>query len=65
MVAAIRTAGDDRAKIRNAILATQGYQGVLGTFAFTPNGDGLHAVNVVKIEGGQPQLLKPVSVEAK
>lgn len=39
-------------------------QGVLGTFSFTPNGDGLHAVSIVQIEQGKPKLLKSVKVKA-
>jgi len=62
---AIKTAGEDRAKIREAILAIKGYQGVLGTFSFTPNGDGCHEVSIVQIEQGKPKLLKAVSVETK
>jgi len=62
---AIKKAGEDRAKIREAILATQGYKGVLGTFSFTPNGDGLHEVSVVQIEKGNPKLLKIVTVTSK
>ncbi len=62
LVNAIKKAGEDRAKIREAILATQGYQGVLGTFSFTPNGDGLSEVSVVQIEKGSPKLLKIVNV---
>ncbi len=65
LVAAIKKAGEDRAKIREAILATQGYKGVLGTFAFTSNGDGLSEVSVVQIEKGAPKLLKVVNVRAK
>ena len=65
LVAAIKKAGEDRAKIREAILATQGYKGVLGTFNFTPNGDGLSEVSVVQIEKGVPKLLKIVNVGAK
>jgi branched-chain amino acid transport system substrate-binding protein len=64
LATAIRTAGEDRAKIREAILALRNYQGVLGTFSFTPNGDGLHAVSIVRIEGGTPTLLKTVTVDA-
>ncbi len=59
---AIAKAGEDRAKIRQAILATQGYQGVLGTFSFTPNGDGLSEVSVVRVEKEKPKLLKIVKV---
>jgi branched-chain amino acid transport system substrate-binding protein len=65
LVEAMKTAGEDRAKIREAILALKGYQGVLGTFSFSPNGDGLHGVSVVQIEQGKPRLLKSVSVKAK
>lgn len=68
---AIKKAGEDRAKIREAILATQGYKGVLGTFSFTPNGDGLSEVSVVEIqpkawEADEPwKLLKVVNVAKK
>jgi branched-chain amino acid transport system substrate-binding protein len=65
LAGAIKKVGEDRAKIREAILATQGYKGVLGTFSFTPNGDGLHEVSVVQIEKGNPKLLKIVNVTSK
>ena len=65
LVAAIKKGGEDRAKIREAILATQGYKGVLGTFSFTSNGDGLSEVSVVEIDKGVPKLLKVVNVGAK
>ena len=65
LVEAIKKGGLDRAKIREAILATQGYKGVLGTFSFTSNGDGLSEVSVVQIEKGTPKLLKVVNVGAK
>ena len=65
LVNAIKKVGEDRAKIRDAILAVKGYQGALGTFSFTPNGDGLHEVSVVQIEKGNPKLLKIVNVGAK
>ena len=62
---AIKKAGEDRNKIREAILATQGYKGVQGNFSFTPNGDGLSEVSIVEIEKGQPKLLKIVNLGAK
>jgi len=65
LVNAIKKAGEDRDKIRQALLATQGYEGVLGAFSFTPNGDGLSAVSVIQIEKGQPKLLKIVGVGKK
>ena len=65
LVEAIKKGGEDRAKIREALLATKGYKGVLGTFSFTPNGDGLSEVSVVQIEKGTPQRFKVVNVGAK
>ena len=62
---AIQKGGEDRDKIRQAILATQGYKGVQGTFSFTTNGDGLSEVSIVQIEKGQPKLLKIVNVGGK
>ncbi|HSB78020.1 MAG TPA: ABC transporter substrate-binding protein [Candidatus Methylomirabilis sp.] len=62
---AIKKAGEDRAKIREALLATKRYVGVLGTYSFTPNGDSLHTATVVQIESGKPKLLKVVNVEPK
>lgn len=60
---AIKKGGEDRDKIRQAILATQGYKGAQGTFSFTPNGDGLTEVSVVQIEKGKPKLLKIINVK--
>jgi branched-chain amino acid transport system substrate-binding protein len=51
-----------RAAIAQNILNTQGYEGVLGTFNFSPNGDGLHGVSVVEIQNGQPALKQIVNV---
>jgi branched-chain amino acid transport system substrate-binding protein len=65
LATAIKKGGEDRAKIREAILATKGYVGVLGTYGFTSNGDSLHTATVVQIENGKPKLLKVVSVEPK
>jgi len=55
--------GEDRQAIMKAILGTHGWQGVCGTFDFTPNGDGLHENSVVQIQQGrQIKLLKVVKV---
>ena len=59
---AIKTAGEDRGKIREAILALQNYPGALGTYSFTPNGDGRHQVCIVKVEGGAQKLLKIINI---
>ncbi len=39
-------------KIRQALLAVKGYQGVEGTYNFDANGDGLHGYNIVKNSNG-------------
>ncbi|HEX2923780.1 MAG TPA: ABC transporter substrate-binding protein [Chloroflexota bacterium] len=62
LINAIKKGGEDRGKIKDAILSTQGYQGVLGTFNFSPNGDGLHASSIIQIEKGQQKLMKVVAV---
>ena len=62
---AIRNAGEDRAKVRQAILAIQDYKGVAGTYAFTPNGDGLHEVSVVRNEKGANKLIKVMKMAPK
>ncbi len=59
---AIQKAGEDRAHIMKAILAIKDYKGVLGTYSFTPNGDGLHEVSVIRIEKGAHKLLKVIRV---
>ena len=54
-----------REQVRDNILATQGYHGVMGTFSFTPNGNGLHEVSVIEIhQDGNPTLMKVVNVMA-
>ena len=62
---AIKKVGEDRDKIRQAILATQGYKGVQGNFSFNPNGDGLSEVSIVQIEKGQQKLLKIINLGKK
>jgi branched-chain amino acid transport system substrate-binding protein len=52
----------DRKKIRDTILATRGYKGVMGTYNFTPNGDGIHEVNLVQMKGGKPRFIRTISV---
>jgi branched-chain amino acid transport system substrate-binding protein len=62
---AIRNAGEDRAKIKQAILAIRDYQGVAGTYAFTPNGDGLHEVSIIRNEKGANKLIKVMKMAPK
>lgn len=52
----------DRNKIRETILATKGYKGVMGTYNFTPNGDGIHEINLVQMKGGKLQYIRTISV---
>lgn len=63
LAAAIKKGGEDKTKIRDGILATQGYKGACGTFSFSANGDGLHEVSVVEIQDGGTKLLKVVRIE--
>ena len=60
LINAIRKGGEDRAKIREAILATQGYEGTYGMYNFTPDGEGLHGGPFAVIKNGKPQLIKMV-----
>ena len=60
---AIRKGGEDRAKIREALLTTKGVEGVLGTYNFSPDGEGLYGGPIAVIKGGNPQLVKMVSVQ--
>ena len=60
---AIRKVGEDRAKLRDAILATKGYSGVIGTFNFSPDGEGLRAAFAAVIQNGEAKLIKPVDVD--
>jgi branched-chain amino acid transport system substrate-binding protein len=55
---AIRRVGTKPADIITAILSIRGYEGVLGTYDFTPNGDGLHKVSVIRIKNGGHELIK-------
>ncbi len=63
---AIKKAGEDRSAIMKYILGQHGWQGVCGTYDFTPNGDGLHSNSVVQIQpDGKLKLLKVVTVKPK
>lgn len=61
---AIKSVGEDRSAIMKYILGTHGWQGVCGTYDFTPNGDGLHSNSVVQVQpGGELKFLKVVTVK--
>ena len=53
----------DPQAIRKAILATKGYKGAEGTYAFDQNGDGLHGYNIVKNNNGTIVFDKRVDFE--
>ena len=62
---AIKQVGEDRTKIMQNILARHGWEGVCGSYDFTPNGDGLHQVSVVQIQqGGKIKFIQVVKVAA-
>ena len=52
----------DRNKLRETILATKGYQGIMGTYNFTPNGDGIHEINLVQMKGQKLQYIRTINV---
>ncbi|HEY2137043.1 MAG TPA: ABC transporter substrate-binding protein [Xanthobacteraceae bacterium] len=47
-------------KLRAALLAVNGYQGVEGSYTFDRNGDGLHGYNILKNDGGNIVLEKRI-----
>ena len=50
----------DPQKLRAALLAVKGYQGVEGTYDFDQNGDGLHGYNILKNDNGNVVLDKRI-----
>ncbi len=57
---ALKKSGDAPVKLRESLLATKNHMGTLGSFTFSPTGDGLHEVSIVKIEGGEGKVQKVV-----
>ena len=53
---AIRKAGPDRAKIRDALAATSGYEGVTGKFRFDENRNPVKDFVKVQVVGGKWQV---------
>ena len=61
---AIESAGStDPQKLRTALLAVKGYQGVEGTYNFDANGDGLHGYNILKNDNGNIVLEKRIDFD--
>jgi len=52
LLAAIRTAGPNRFRIRDAIAAVRRYEGVTGTMVFDPTFNNLAPLKIVRVEGG-------------
>ena len=63
---AIQRAGvKDRAKIRDAVMATKDYDGVLGKWSFDQNGDTtLTVMSGRQVKGGKFDDLNAVTLEA-
>ena len=59
---AIKKVGEDRTKIREALIATKGLEGVLGTYSFTADDEGLRGGPMATIKNGEPQMLKMITV---
>jgi branched-chain amino acid transport system substrate-binding protein len=58
---AVRRAGTlRRAKVRQALADTRGFEAVSGTIAFDRHGDPVKPAIVMKIENGRPVFLKRV-----
>jgi branched-chain amino acid transport system substrate-binding protein len=51
------------AKLRAALLAVKGYEGVEGTYNFDPNGDGLHGYNILKNDAGSLKQEKRIDFQ--
>lgn len=65
LVNAMRAVGFDKAKIRAHIMSLKDEYGVQGRYHFDSHGNGIHAVNVVRVEKGKPQLIEVVDVESE
>ena len=50
-------------RIRAALLAIRGHEGVEGTYSFDPNADGLRGYNLVRNEGGRWVFMKRVEFQ--
>jgi branched-chain amino acid transport system substrate-binding protein len=62
---AIKTSGStDPQKLRAALLATKGYNGVEGTYNFDANGDGLHGYDIVQNQGGTIKFIQRISFDS-
>jgi branched-chain amino acid transport system substrate-binding protein len=55
-----RSGSIDRTKIRDALAATKGFQGVTGTISFNTQRDPIKSVVIIEIKDGKPRYLKNV-----
>jgi branched-chain amino acid transport system substrate-binding protein len=60
-IAAANSAEPER--LRTALLAVKGYEGVEGTYNFDQNGDGLHGYNILKNDNGSLALEKRIDFQ--
>ncbi len=62
---AIKVSGStDPQKLRAALLATEGFKGVEGTYNFDANGDGLHGYDIVQNQGGKIKFIQRISFDS-
>jgi branched-chain amino acid transport system substrate-binding protein len=58
---AMRKVGTNPHAIRRGILSIRGYRGVMGTYSFDPNGEGLHQQTIVQNVHGRLRVIKVIS----
>lgn len=63
LLTAIQKAGTKPEDLRQALLATKGYKGIIGEFNFDNNGDGLRQVYIAEVKNQKPTLVKLIKEE--
>ncbi|HYF93046.1 MAG TPA: ABC transporter substrate-binding protein [Symbiobacteriaceae bacterium] len=58
MLSAMNKVGTDPAKVREAMAATQNYDGIIGSFSFDKEGNGLRQAVIFKIENNAIKVVK-------
>ena len=57
----IARVGTDKNKLHDELLKVQGWKGAVGTFNFTPNGDGRGSVDLMQYKNKAVQFVKTVA----
>ncbi|MCL5047020.1 MAG: ABC transporter substrate-binding protein [Actinobacteria bacterium] len=63
LFSAIEKVGTDPNKLREALLATQNYSGITGTYSFDSVGNGLRQAVFSKIENNSMKVLKTIKID--